>query len=104
MKHLRLFILVTVVAYFLLSAWVAGAGDPAFGTYAFPPPGCVTWRTWEDGSAIAICNAGQSLMLFDPDGQPYANAAGVPVREPGWYEYSGPMMLLPNADWRRELG
>jgi hypothetical protein len=41
------------------------------------PTGCTVTQTHEDGGAYAI--------LYDPDGQPWANTAGVPIREPGWY-------------------
>lgn len=46
--------------------------------------GCTITRAWEDGSAYAVCPDG-SEWVYDPDGQPFHNTAGVPVREPGWY-------------------
>lgn len=101
---IRRLILAAVIAHFLVSAWAAGAQYAHPAPSLHPPAGCVIWREWEDGSAIAICNGGASLMAHDPDGQPYENVAGVPVRRPGWYPYRGSLWLMPDADWRRELG
>jgi len=42
----------------------------------------------DDGSMTAVC-VDQSTWVYDADGQPYENAAGVPVREPGWYIVEG---------------
>jgi hypothetical protein len=48
------------------------------------PTGCHIVQSWEDGSAIAVC-ATLPDYVYDPDGQPYANAAGVPIYAAGWY-------------------
>lgn len=54
---------------------------PAFTT---PPSDCeVTAADHDDGSRYAYCADG--TYYFDPDGQRWANSAGVPVRVPGWY-------------------
>jgi hypothetical protein len=57
---------------------------PAFLTL---PDNCHVTQTWEDGSKRAHCEFDYDHdYVFDPDGQPYLNSSGVPVRLPGfWY-------------------
>jgi hypothetical protein len=70
---LKNFIAWTFIAYcFVVLAY------PAYGQ-----GGCRELGRWEDGSIVVAC--GDAVWAFDPDGQPFENAAGVPVREPGWY-------------------
>lgn len=64
---------------------------PAFKTL---PSSCFVTQTFDDGSKLADCPDTPELGLrstyhtyvFDPDGQPYENDAGVPIRAAGfWY-------------------
>lgn len=59
-------------------------GRPVIGTAAYSA-GCVIEHAWEDGSAVAYCPEDGARYAYDPDGQPYVNAAGVPIRAAGWY-------------------
>jgi hypothetical protein len=88
-----------VLLSFALTVWAASA-QLGRGYPMIAPHGCAVVAAWEDGSAIAYCMDG-TMQAFDPDGQPYANAAGVPIREPGWYPYHGPMILVASDSWGR---
>lgn len=49
-----------------------------------PGPSCAySTPTEDEGTVYAVCPDGTAYYL-DRDGQPFENAAGVPVRPPGW--------------------
>ncbi len=49
-----------------------------------PGPSCAySTPTQDEGAIYAVCPDGTAYYL-DRDGQPFPNAAGVPVRPPGW--------------------
>ena len=93
-------IVALLILFSILTVWVAVA-EPLPSPY-LPPHGCAVVKVWkDDGSALAYCENG-AMMAFDPDGQPYENAAGVPVRFPGWYEYHGPYQFMSYRTWGRD--
>lgn len=70
------------------TVWASGERDarapkptPYWQLYS---KGCRAAVTWDDGSKVAIC-PDNTVYYYDPDGQPYANDAGTPTYDQGWY-------------------
>ena len=62
--------------------------QPVYPTAAYLA-GCEI-AAYEDGSKTAYCPEDGAALVYDADGQPHVNAAGVPLRAPGhWYAVEG---------------
>jgi len=58
---------------------------PIIGTAAYSASCILSHYVYDDGSIDALCTEDGQRYRYDPDGQPYQNTSGIPIRQPGWY-------------------